>query len=266
MLEPETIPQPEAKAEAKAKVFELKIASFRGDTPATVATPEDFQREGLKLAEVKQVIKNIENERKALVDPLNQTVKRINAMFKGISERFDDAARWIETPMLAFKREELRKQQEAERQAQAERDRLAAEAKKKIDDELAALQEAQRIKDEADRALQAVPSGDVVAAFLAEEAAEQAAIDASNARQTAEQAIRDSRKEIVIETPEFRPTTAAGIRTNTPWKLIIDNPDLVPREYCIPDEKTLGQLARTLKDKFAVPGCRAEQDISFGRR
>jgi len=42
----------------------------------------------------------------------------------------------------------------------------------------------------------------------------------------------------------------------TEWDFEIVNPGLVPRDYCIPDEKRIRQFAKLMKDKAAMPGVR----------
>lgn len=45
-----------------------------------------------------------------------------------------------------------------------------------------------------------------------------------------------------------------GISTRSLWKFRIDDEAKIPREYLVPDEKKIGQIARALKDKTSIPG------------
>jgi hypothetical protein len=45
-----------------------------------------------------------------------------------------------------------------------------------------------------------------------------------------------------------------GVSSSQVWKFRITNVDLIPREYMIPDEKAIGQVARALKNKTNIPG------------
>lgn len=47
---------------------------------------------------------------------------------------------------------------------------------------------------------------------------------------------------------------SAGVSGTQLWKFRITNPDLIPREYLVPDEKAIGQVVRGLKDKTKIPG------------
>ncbi len=51
-----------------------------------------------------------------------------------------------------------------------------------------------------------------------------------------------------------------GVSYRDKWTFEITNPDLVPREYCIPDEKAIGGIARTMKGRVKIPGVRIYND------
>ena len=259
---------PDVAAETKAKAFETGLATYRGATPVVVSTPEDFQREGLKLAQVKVVLKNIETERKALVDPLNAVVKRINALMKGTAEQYEDAARWIEKPMADFKREELRQKQDADRLVAAERLRVKAEEDAKVAAELAAVAAARQVQVDAAVALSsAAASGDLFAELLAADAATEAQAQADEAEALAATAIRDSRRAVdAVGKSDARLTTAIGIRSQEKWTFKIVNPSLIPRVFLIPDTTTIGQHARHNKENSDIPGVEFFPEISFGMR
>lgn len=69
----------------------------------------------------------------------------------------------------------------------------------------------------------------------------------------------------VIEAPVMAPTIVvpravpkvAGMSTRTTWKCRIVNASLIPRQYLIPNETQLGQMARAMGRAFLVPGCEA---------
>lgn len=44
------------------------------------------------------------------------------------------------------------------------------------------------------------------------------------------------------------------------WVFEITNPDLVPREYCCPDDRKIGQVVAAMKDQTKIPGVRAYND------
>lgn len=51
-----------------------------------------------------------------------------------------------------------------------------------------------------------------------------------------------------------------GISGRSTWSAVIDDQDLIPREYMIPDMKALNAAAKRMKDKFNIPGARAVED------
>ncbi|MBL7685943.1 MAG: hypothetical protein JNK65_07925 [Deltaproteobacteria bacterium] len=82
----------------------------------------------------------------------------------------------------------------------------------------------------------------------------------------AEAILKPKMSEYIKEAPE--PPKVSGITSKKTWKFKITNQELIPREYLIPDEKTLGQIARTLCENATVPGVEFYFDltISAGRR
>lgn len=142
------------------------------------------------LREIKARRKAAEEKRRELVDPLNKTVKTINADFKVAMAPFDEADKivrgkvqdWTEEQERIRRGEEERlegERQEREQKAREERERQEAEARAKAEqaakEQREAEEEARRAKDEADRE---------TAEKLAEEARQKA-----QEAQTAESAI-----------------------------------------------------------------------------
>jgi hypothetical protein len=215
----------------------------------TVKTADDYQSAGRFFAHVKSKIKEVEAERTKRVKPLNDTVKLINADYKAISDKLEAICRAVEVPMLAFKREEERLRREAEEAARKERERLEAEAK-----------EAARIEmEKAQKAREAVTQAeDPFEAALAEE-------EANAALENAKEAIRDIRR---VDVPvDYVPNTvAAGTSFRKNWTFEVIDASLIPREYLIPDEKRIGELARSFKEKADIPGVRFYARESIGGR
>lgn len=52
-------------------------------------------------------------------------------------------------------------------------------------------------------------------------------------------------------------TTKAGAPTRTIWAFQIDDPNLIPREYCVPDQAALNARAKADKEATNIPGGRA---------
>lgn len=57
-----------------------------------------------------------------------------------------------------------------------------------------------------------------------------------------------------------QPTKVAGSSTRKIWKCEVTNPDLVPRQYCVPHIPTLNAAVKS--GVRTIPGCRIYEDIS----
>ena len=89
------------------------------------------------LSENKAHQKKLDGERRELVDPLNEVVKRINAKFKPITDLLLSAESIIKNKIGKYQQDQLRIQREeqakAEERARKERERLEARAEKAIE-------------------------------------------------------------------------------------------------------------------------------------
>jgi len=52
----------------------------------------------------------------------------------------------------------------------------------------------------------------------------------------------------------------AGVSYRDKWTFAIENPELVPREYCIPDLTAIGAISRSMKGRVKIPGVRIFND------
>ncbi|HEY6731934.1 MAG TPA: hypothetical protein VI039_13040 [Solirubrobacterales bacterium] len=209
-------------AEARAQAEAIQV---HDEASATVAT-------GV-LREIKARRKAAEEKRRELVDPLNKTLKMINADFKAAMAPFDEADRivrskvqdWTEEKERIRREEEERlelERQERERKVREERERQEAEARAKAEqaakEQREAEEEARRAKDEADRE---------TAEKLAEEARQKA-----QEAQTAESAIASLPDVKLPKAVVEAPANPAGITTPKRWVAEVTDitrlPDFLP--------------------------------------
>ena len=120
--------------------------------------------------------------------------------------------------MLDQKRTAWKRQEDSKRQAEADRLRRAEE--KRMADEKLAL--ATRMAE----------------AGMVEQA--EKVLDAPTAPVNVPEPVK-------IETPKGQTIIAK-------WQARIVNPDLVPREYCIPDTVKINKYGKLMKDKASIPG------------
>jgi hypothetical protein len=230
-----------------------------------VTDAESYQKAGSFFATIKSKIKEVEAERTKRVKPLNDTVKLINSDFKAITEQLEAVLKVVEKPMLDFQREEERKRREAEDAARKERERVEAEARARAEEERQRI-EAARL--EAEKAAQeAANASDPLDALLAQEAAESAAQAEAAAREAAAQAMRDAataRQAVTVDAPAKVTATGTSLRQN--WKFRIVDADAIPREFLTPDEKRIGEIARTMKESASIPGVEFFAEMSIGGR
>jgi len=59
---------------------------------------------------------------------------------------------------------------------------------------------------------------------------------------------------IVIPPPAPRPAPSQGTHLRTYWRFRITNPDLVPRNFCSPDDKKIDGVVQLMHDKHGIPG------------
>lgn len=104
-----------------------------------IKTVEDLEKASDLLKFIKSTFKKAEEERKAITDPINASVKILNSRFKTITDPLSTAEGNVKGKILAFEQERRRKAEEEAR----EQARLAAikaaedEARRKAEEESA---------------------------------------------------------------------------------------------------------------------------------
>lgn len=169
---------------------------------------------GETLKTDKKYLSFIEGERKKAVDPLNGVIKTINGWFRPARENLEKAISIKSGAMQVYDN----KKAEIARIAQA---KLQDEANKKA----ATLEE---------RARKAAEKGN-------EERAEEL-------RQQALQ------KAVIVPTVNVEKVKIQGLTTRTNWSYEITDVNLIPREFMCPNDKLLGQLARSTKGTLSITG------------
>ena len=195
----------------------------------------------------KKLFKDLEIARKAVVGPMNERVKAVNNIFKILTDRLasNEITIKAERGKYEFQLELERRRREAElreeqRRLQAQLDAEARlqreEAERKTREALAKLE---KEKDEATRIA------------LAKEIEEETLAAAA----PTPQAPLMTEAQAVVRTPE------GSSYTKFSYKCQIVNPDEVPREFCVPDQKLLNaavkggirQIAGTVIEEVATP-------------
>lgn len=173
---------------------------------------------GFALKTAKEARRDLEDLRKQLTRPIDEEKKAIMNEFHGRLAACD--------VVIAHLERELKTWIETEKKRQAEEKRAAEEAAKK---------EQERKQDE-----------------LKAEAKElEVNWDFVKAQEVIEKA--EIVRVPVVVVPEVRPLIR-GLTERKAYKAKVVDVQLIPRNYLIPDEKALGELARSSRGKAVVPG------------
>ena len=205
--EVEKVLTPEVVQFVKTETFQIS----RELDGLEVKTQEDDKRAVILGLANKSAINRLESFRKAIVGPLNDHVANINSIFKKISAPFLNNDQVIKQKRDIFIREQ-------ERIARIESERLETQRRK----EQAILDE-QRRKEQEKLDKKALKTG-VEAPVLAP--------------------VTILPPVPKVEVPKTTHTELGFSTVKKVMKFKVLNPDLVPREYCIPDEKKIGVLVR----------------------
>jgi len=162
----------------------------------------------------------------------------------------------IEREKKRLEDEALWKVKQAEEKAEKERlwleqetERLRQEAAKTEDEA-----ELKRIDEEREKLRQQALENQEAVDAVADKAIDEAA--------KAEAAMEPA--PIIPEAPR-----TAGLTSRDNWKAEIINPQIIPREYLMPDEKKIGAVVRAAKGQITIPGVRIYNEpteAAIGRR
>jgi len=255
----------ETQAQAKAKEAEVLALQVLKQPQAIIKTQEQYEVAGNHLVSLKGRIKELEAERKAITQPINDGVKRINNLFKGATDRLEEASLAIQVPMKAYVLELDRLRREEEERARKEKERLEAEARERAAAEQQRLNEIREAQERAAAEASQADEDDPLAAILAEQDAADLARQEAEAIEATKGALRDAAMVHQAPVATYIPKpSAAGTSIRRPWKYRITNVDLIRRELMLPNETAIGGLVRALKENFKEPGIEAYQDMTIG--
>ncbi len=176
---------------------------------------------------------------------------------KGIRRKIEDTFKPIKQKMDAAKKEVLDQERAADAPLRQAEDYLKPQlAKWDAEQERIRREEEARLREEARK--------------REEEARLQAAIEAEkNGQKDEAEAILDEKPAYVppVVLPKATPKVQ-GISYRDNWKFRITNPNKIPREYMVPDEKAIGVIVGRLKERCNIPGIEVycEKVVAAGRR
>ena len=180
----------------------------------SITTAEVYANVGEDMKAIKAKTKELDTLRKSLTKPLDESKKRIMEFFRRPLMALTAVEAAINTAMVGWNREQ-------------ERIRQAEELR---------LQEAQRKETERLQKL----------AAKAEQRGDENKKEEFEGRAAVVQS--------TVPTVATKVEKIAGLQTKTYWKYRIADVNKIPREYMIPNEKALGEIARSTKGKIKIDG------------
>jgi len=228
----ELIPQ---SVEQKAAETESLAEEFQG---FKIVTAEGYGGAADQLKAIKSKTKELDELRKSLTKPLDESKKRIMEFFKKPLAFLAMAEASIKSAILKW-------QEEQESIRRAEEDKIRKAQQKEAEE----LQ--RRAREEEEKANR----------FKTEKAKEAAQARAEELKAKAAQTAA------VVPVVQSKVEKVAGIATKTIWKFRITDLSQLPKEYMLPNEKLLGEVARSTKGSLEVPGIEfySENILAAGR-
>jgi hypothetical protein len=198
-----------------------------------IDSPIMFEMAGEELKTIKQKTKQLEDQRKAITQPMDKAKKEVMDLFRKPLEMLEQAEAVLKRSILAYTQEQRRIQQEAQRKA----DEAAAAERRRIEEEAKA---AEKTGDVETAAVMQSAASMVVAAPVKTEAPKVAGVSTTT-RWTAE----------VTDKVEY-------------IKHVLAHPELI--DTITIDMRPLNQMAVALKDKLSIPGIRPIANESVSAR
>lgn len=209
-----------------------------------------------KAAESKNLMEEADGKRKAMVSPFNGFVDKVNAAFKTQNSNFKRAIDGFKKAMMTYDEIQSRKaadeQRKKDEEAKKKADELAEKARLEQEKADKAREEAQRSKDEADRL--AIQGNIDEAEKLIEDAKK---LDKQADKLETKAETLQEKSEVVLETaPVVVAETVKmfGSAKKQVWKYRIKDETKIPREYLIPNDKLLSDIAKSSKGTVKIEG------------
>ncbi len=200
---------------------------------------EKYRTSAEDLKSIKAKAKELDETRKSLTAPMDESKKKIIALFKQPLDFLKQAEESVKKAMVNWNtiQEEIRQAEEA-RLAQLQR------------------QEADKLRQQAAKEVAKIEL------LKTEKAKEAARVKAEKLQAEAVATIA------IAPVVESKAEEISGISTRKVWQFRILNADDIPREYMMPDEKYIGQIVRASKGKKEIPGIKiySEDTIASTRK
>ncbi len=230
-----------------------------------------YEEAGTELQKIKRRASELDTQRKGLVGPLNETVKKINDLFRAPLDALTRGEQIIKSKMIRYTTEQERiaaeQRRVAEEAVRKERERIAAEAAAA---EAKAQAEAAELRRKAAEAEAAGNAAQAAKLASRAESREEAGAEKAAELTMAANAVAHTALSEVRSTPK-----ASGIATRGTWKAeVVSKVELIafvasnPQFLHLVDvnQSALNQLAKVMKSEFNVKGAQAYEDKTVAAR
>lgn len=215
-----------------------EIATIEKEVPDVIAQAQNI------------LVTNNEQETKAV-----EFLKTIKTMQKEVNETFDPI---VEKAHAAHKEATAQRNKFLNPLLEAEKRIKSMVSNFRLEMERKRLEQERKLREEAERKAEAERQ-------KLQKQAEKAAAKGNEEKAAELQARRE-----MVQAPtivvEKKTTKQEGMAVKTVWKARITDANLVPREYCIPNEKLIDSIAKSTKGTLKVAGVEFYEDSVVSMR
>jgi hypothetical protein len=215
-----------------------------------VVTAEDYTAAGALWKQIGDMIKEVKDTFDPICDAAHKAHTAATQKRSKYLDPLTAAYKSVKGLMSAWDGEQTRIRKAEEARLEALR---RAEEEKRRNEELARL-EAER-KAEEERLLEAAMAAELAGDNTTAEALTLAAVQTTaEAKQEAAAIQAEPVYVAPVVLPKATPKLQGGPIYKTIWKYRITDPLMIPRQYLIPDEKTIGAVVRSSQGRVNIPG------------
>jgi len=210
------------------KLAEEKTLALADNSRIIVNSQPTFEKAKQQLIELKSVEKFLTEKKESITKPLNEALKNTRSLFKPAEDKLSTIKVYLNSQILKYNQKLIAEQKEREAEALA-KIREEEDKKRKAQEEADALKAKTELTDEEKVKLQ---EAEVVA---------NTEVDMSK----------------VVKKLDNTTHKIEQIRTRTVKRLLIENVELIPRDYMLPNEALIKQDLMAGK---VVPGTRIVEE------
>jgi hypothetical protein len=219
-----------------------------------------YEKAAITLKTIKAFSKQLEEERTKITKPMDAAKAAVMNLFRKPATILEDAEKAIKSAMIAYDNEQEKIRAEKERMArEAAAKEEARQRKIKEDQERAWREKQEAARKEAEALAQkaAKEKNEAKRAEMEAQAAKARQEEAKAQEKADERAQQAQEVFVPVEAVEKTTEQPKGTSFRTVWEFEIVDVNAIPREWMIPDTKTIGGAIRSTQGKINIPGVKA---------